>query len=94
MIDLNSQASEGVDKSDEGRKRSSVQFIKWKMLKLVAKKTVEKEQRDSMRFEEHGESGAARQDVTNSSGRNLEVVSEGAQFERQENTAKNNGKHC
>ena len=53
MIDLNSQASEGVDKSDEGRKRSSVQFIKWKMLKLVAKKTVEKDQRDSMRFEEN-----------------------------------------
>ena len=42
----------------------------------MAKKTVEKEQRDSMSFEEQG--GAARQDVTNSSGRNLEVVSEGA----------------
>ena len=42
----------------------------------MAKKTVEKEQRDSISFEEQG--GAARQDVTNSSGRNLEVVSEGA----------------
>ena len=51
VIDLNCQPSEGVDKSDGGRKRSSVQLIKWKMLKLVAKKTVEKEQRDSKKFQ-------------------------------------------
>ena len=51
VIDLNCPASEGVDKSDEGRKRISVQFTEWKRLKLVAKKIVEKEQCDSMRFQ-------------------------------------------
>ena len=44
VIDLNCQASEGVDKSDEGRMWISVQFPEWKRLKLVAKKIVMKEQ--------------------------------------------------